>query len=213
MQASSHLLPPACFHRHRHRLLDHDAAGSSAAQPLQAPLAPQSLEVRPIADIFPHLWNGKRALVEWEEAEKKLLGASVQKRECTRTLQPSAGDAAVGRAAGGRRERRGRGRGGAPDSSRTQWRPRRCRRCWARTWPHINQLNNSSMAVPALLPCAIPTKSPIPPFPPFPPLPLIACCRDPYRHRTCDLVYSPVGKGARDEHDDHRRDLVQGLQC
>ena len=81
----------------------------------------------------------------------------------------------------------------ACNSSRTQWRPRRCRRCWARTWPHINQLNNSSMAVPALLPCAIPTKSPIPPFPPFPPLPLIACCRDPYRHRTCDLVYSREG--------------------
>jgi hypothetical protein len=46
----------------------------------QAPLAPQSLEVRPIADIFPHLWNGKRALVEWEEAEKNLLGANASPR-------------------------------------------------------------------------------------------------------------------------------------
>ena len=36
--------------------------------------------MRPIADIFPHLWNGKRALVEWEEAEKKLLGANASPR-------------------------------------------------------------------------------------------------------------------------------------
>ena len=43
-------------------------------------MALQSLEVRPIADIFPHLWNGKRALVEWEEAEKKLLGANASSR-------------------------------------------------------------------------------------------------------------------------------------
>ena len=43
-------------------------------------------------------------------------------RELAAEVSPCAcaGDAAVGRAAGGRRERRGRGRGGAPDSSRTQ---------------------------------------------------------------------------------------------
>ena len=64
-------------HKLKRVRLDHDAAGSSAPQPLQAH---QSLQGRPITDIFPHTWNGKRAQLEWMKAEQKLLGATAAPR-------------------------------------------------------------------------------------------------------------------------------------